>query len=140
MFQPTLFPDYHPPRPPGPVLSVRQSARQLLRSLYALRKTHERNIFLPELNHLIDRLRAFTRASQTQIEESILYAIEVQMCWTFAELCEETQIERRALENLIEHLVAENKVRLVPRYIPGSGRQYFMIKSNRLQIGEMAGI
>lgn len=116
------------------------SAKTLLRELYKIRANNPDNPFMPGINALIEKCRNFINAAPSQVEEKILYAIEKQMCWTLSEIVEETKISREVISEILEELKKQNLVRFVSRYIPGSDRKYFLVKSNRQDVPEMSDL
>lgn len=135
-----LFPEMEDQTKPKPRIDAKQQAKRLLRDLYELRRKSEDNPLLPALNNLIDEVRNFQTSTDSQIQEKILYAVEKQMSWTISEIIEDTGIERKTIERILNDLKEKEIVRFVPRYIPGSDRQYYLIKSNRQDIGEMCDL
>lgn len=135
-----LFPEMEDQTPPKQSVNTQKEAKKLLRSLYKIRQKAGDNPLLPKLNNLIDEIRNFQNFTDSQIQEKILYAIEKQMSWTLSEIVEDTGIERKTVERILNELKDNEVVRFVPRYIPGSDRQYYLIKSNRQDVPEMSGI
>jgi len=139
VFQPSLFPDFKPVQPVA-VVNAKSKAKELLNQLYQLRQNNQESPFLPGIANLISRVRSFGDATDNQVEETIMYAIEVQMCWTIADLVDEIRLDKNTIEDMLDRLRRRNLIRDVPRYIPGSGRQFYLIKSNRQDVGEMAEV
>lgn len=137
--QPFLFPDMATVERVA-VGCVQSKAKKLLRQLYKLRAQNSENPFIPEIQKLIDKVRNFGNATHTQIEETILYVIEVQMAYELTEIVEDTGLDRKSVENLLLHLESVELVRKVPKYIPGSDRQYYIYKSNRQNVQEMGSL
>lgn len=119
---------------------ARSKAKKLLRQLYKLRAVNRENPFSPEIQKLIDRVRSFGSASDTQIEETLLYCIEVQMAYELTEIVEDSGLDRQTVKKILNELIEGGAVRRVPKFIPGSDRQYFIYKSNRRSPGEMGDL
>ena len=137
--QPSLFSDYcvwsHESES-----DIKKSSKKLLRVFYKIRNEQADSAFLPVINKIIDQLRAFSSATPTQIEETVMYAIENQMCWTIAEILEETSIDKKTLKGVLQILKEKKLIKIVRRFIPGSDRQYYLIKSRRQDVGEMTDL
>lgn len=141
MNQPRLpFPDWPDDPDPEVIADARAAARKMLAGLYSLRQSNRDSPFLPAINETIASVRDFLKSSHTQIEEFILYAIETQQCWTEADLIDETKLSRTLIRHLVARLAEQDLIKQPPRYIPGSDRQYYLIKSTRRRVGEMAAV
>lgn len=92
---------------------------------------------LRQINDCLENLRSISRFSDTQMQELILKSIEVQGATTIAEICEDARLAPVVVKPIIAHLIEQNTLYKVPRFIPGSDRQYFMFKSSRQRTPEV---
>lgn len=140
-FQPYLFPEMASPRssPDGQTSDNkrRDDAKSILRALYRLRNCHEENVFEPVITNAINEIRAVSNCTENQFRERILYAIERQMAWTIGEIVEETNLKRDFVQSALNEMARDGLVKFPPKYIPGSDRQYYLVKSTRIDDGEM---
>jgi DNA-binding MarR family transcriptional regulator len=127
---PTLFDDQQVTSPEVATIA----GKTLIDRLLKLRRNlsiDEQHLGLGPLNALIDDLRARVRATPSQREEMVLYAIERQGATTRTEISEDTRIHREIVDQLVEEMVAKDLLYIVPRHVPGSDRPQFAIKSRR---------
>jgi hypothetical protein len=96
----------------------------------------EQRFGLPKLNLLIEEFRSLIRATPTQREEMILYAVEVQGATTETEISEDTRLHRDVVRDIVQSLYDKDLLYRVSRLVPGSGRPQFAIKSRRLNTPE----
>jgi DNA-binding MarR family transcriptional regulator len=92
---------------------------------------------IPQINMCLEALRSISRLSDSQSEEIILHAIERQGATTLTEIAEDSRLAPAVVKVLVKNLLEKNILYLVPKFIPGSDRQYFMYKSNRVKTPEV---
>ena len=105
--------------------------------LRARRELGEQVEGLIEITACIDAVKAKSRLSGTQREELILYAIEKQGATTVTEISEDIRIAPSIVKQLVEAMITGGTLYAVRKYIPGSDRQYYMLKSSRLRTPEV---
>lgn len=136
-FQPYLFDMGEPD--PAAALADREYRRAIDAVLRARRFLaslgQERG--LSQINTCLESLRSISRFTDTQMQELIMRSIEVQGATTIAEICEDARLAPVVVKPIIAHLIEQNTLYKVPRYIPGSDRQYFMFKSSRARTPEV---
>jgi tRNA(Ile)-lysidine synthase TilS/MesJ len=98
--------------------------------------SQEQRFALPKINLLIEELRSLTRATPTQREEMVLYAVERQGATTETEIAEDTRLHRSVVREMVQSLFDKNILYQVSRTVIGSGRPQFAIKSNRAKMPE----
>lgn len=125
---------------PAPTRKVQRGLKSLTNKLYAVRRnlTEDEKAGIEALNAAIEYIRILSNSSDSKIEERILYSIERQGCSTVTEISELVKLPKDVCKQFLRSLLEKKLIRKVPRYVPGSDRQWFIIKSNRLDIGEMA--
>ena len=96
----------------------------------------EQAFCLPRVNLLIEELRSLTRATPTQREEMVLYAIERSGCTTETEISEDTRLHRSVVNDIVKSLIEKNILYRVSRTVIGSGRPQFALKSRRAKLPE----
>lgn len=96
----------------------------------------EERFALPKINFLIEEFRSLIRATPTQREEMVLYAIERSGATTETEISEDTRLHRTVVKDLVQSLIDKGILYKVSRLVPGSGRPQFAIKSNRNKLPE----
>ena len=140
--QPYLFPELERSRVKRSTLErVRErDARVALRALYRLRNRLDENAFEPVIKAAIDEIRIGYRAEEKKFREKILFSIERQGATTATEVSGDTRIKKKHVEQVLADLEDEGILYRVPKFIPGSDRQYYMWKSNRTDSGEMDDI
>jgi len=116
----------------------RQAGKSLVQKLLKVRRSLDNTEleYLPELNTLIDKLRQVTKYSDHQREELVLYAIERSGATTVNEIAEDTKFTGDTVKEILHELHARNLVYQVRKYIPGSDRPNFAIKSRRVKVPE----
>lgn len=92
---------------------------------------------LTQINTCLEALRSISRLSDTQSEELILFAVERQGATTLTEIAEDSRLAPAVVKIIAKELIERNILYLVPKFIPGSDRQYFMYKSNRVKTPEV---
>ena len=137
--QPYLFPELEQERVKKSVLEdIRaRDAKSALRALYKVRNKLGENLFEPFVTDAIDQIRRLYNSDEAQFRERILFAIEIQGAGSATEISEDTKIAKEFVDQTLLDLEKKGAVYSVPRYIPGSDRQYFLWKSNRVESGEM---
>ncbi len=140
--QPYLFPELEQSRVKRSTLEkVRErDARVALRALYRLRNRLGENAFEPVIKAAIDEIRIVYRAEEEKFREKILFSVERQGATTATEISGDTRIGKKHVEQVLVELEKEEVLYRVPKFIPGSDRQYYMWKSNRTDSGEMDDI
>lgn len=91
-----------------------------------------RVIYLRQVNDAINLIRSLSRLSDTQREEAVLYSIEVQGATTFEEIAGDTRLAIAVVKEVYAKLKEEGRITIAKKYIPGSDRQYYMPKSERV--------
>ena len=124
---------------PGGVLSPAEKRykRAIEILLRARRELGEQAEGLIEITACIDAVKAKSRLTDTQREELILYAIEKQGATTVTEISEDIRIAPSIVKALVERMIEEGLIYPVRKYIVGSDRQYYMLKSRRANIPEV---
>lgn len=105
---------------------------KLRRSLSA----DEQRFGLPKVNQLIEELRSLIRATPSQREEMVLYAIERSGATTETEIAEDTRLHRCVVNEMVAALINRGVLYRVSRTVIGSDRPQFAIKSNRAKLPE----
>lgn len=138
MHQTPLFFELVLTRPPAPNKTAR-GLKSLVNKLYSVRRelNESEKAGLDILNKAIEDVRILSNSSGTKIEEKILYSIERQGCFTLTEVAETVKLPKDITKEILKTLLGKKLIRKVPRYVPGSDRQYYGIKSNRVDLGEM---
>ncbi len=128
-----LFPDMYVGAA-TPARREHNAGKKVIDKLLKLRRslTATESSFLPQINSCIDEIRSFSRLSDDQLEERILYAIEHQAAHTFTEIVEETRMTPDRVRGIIKKLSDRNIVYAVRRFIPGCGKPNFLLKSRRI--------
>lgn len=90
-----------------------------------------------EITACIDAVKAKSRLTDTQREELILYAIEKQGATTVTEISEDIRLAPSIVKQLVEAMITGGVLYAVRKYIPGSDRQYYMLKSARSRTPEV---
>jgi len=134
----TLF-DIEPVKTAGVSALDEAAGKSLIDKLLKLRRTltkDEQQFGLNNLNQLIEDYRALIRATPSQREEMVLYAIERSGCTTETEISEDTRLHRCVVAELVNALINRGVLYRVSRTVIGSGRPQFAIKSNRAKLPE----
>jgi predicted HTH transcriptional regulator len=116
-----------------------QAAKAMIDKLLKVRRSlspAEEQFGLPRLNLLIDEFRSLVRATPTQREEMVLYAIERQGATTETEIAEDTRLHRSKVRDLVAGLMEKGVLYQVSRTVIGSDRPQFAIKSKRVKTPE----
>jgi hypothetical protein len=92
---------------------------------------------ITQINVCLEALRSISKLTDTQTEERILYAIERQGATTPTEIAEDSRLAITVVKKILANLISSNTLYLAPKFIPGSDRQYFMYKSNRVKTPEV---
>lgn len=138
MNQPHLFFELTLAAPP-PVPNHKRGGHSVARRLYALRRqlNPDEMPFVGLINKTIEEIRVLSNSSGDALDKKILYAVEYQGCITFTEIAEDTKIHKDKVKEIVLDLRNRGVIRIVRRFVPGSDRQYYAIKSNRVDVGEM---
>ena len=136
-YQPWLFP-HMVAVVPFAEYDRRQAGKSLVQKLLKTRRslTIAEQQFLPDLNALIDKLRQTAKFTDHQREELVLYAIERSGATTPNEIAEDTKLSRDAVNEILHSLAMRNVIYQARRYVPGSDRPQFAIKSHRVKVPE----
>jgi DNA-binding MarR family transcriptional regulator len=67
----------------------------------------------------------------------VLVAIEIQGATTPTEIAEDSRLPASVVKEILGELIKKNILYLAPKFIPGSDRQYYMYKSNRVKTPEV---
>jgi hypothetical protein len=115
-----------------------QAGKTVVEKLLKVRRglNPEEEHYLIQINACIEQIRSVSRLNDRQREEVILFAIEVQGAITVKEISEDTRLSVDIVKDTLRLLIRQKIVYETPRYVPGSGRQYFMYKSNRVKTPE----
>lgn len=115
-----------------------KAGKAVVDKLLKLRRTMEglELEHLPEINSFIEKLRAKTRFTDSQREELVLLAIERHGATTLTEISEDTRIAKDAVKEIVVGLGKRGVLYQVPRYVPGSDRPQYAIKSHRVRLPE----
>jgi hypothetical protein len=119
--------------------AMQSAGKSVIDKLLKVRRSlspDEQRFGLPKINLIIEELRSLTRATPTQREEMILYAVERQGATTETEISEDTRLHRSVVKELVKILIDKDLLYVVPRTVIGSGRPQFAIKSKRLKTPE----
>lgn len=116
----------------------RQAGKALVQKLLKTRRTlsNAESEFLPQLNELIEKIRAVARFTDHQREELVLYAIERSGATTINEIAEDARLTRDVVKEILIDLGKRSLVYQTRRYVPGSDRPQFAIKSRRVAVPE----
>lgn len=110
-------------------------SRRVVGMLSAMRRKvaeiDRERVFIEEITKCLEKTRAKGKATPTQIEGMILYAIEKQQCWTLTEICEELNMERPFIKAKILEMQIAGLVKIVKKYVPGMFKHTHLIKSTR---------
>jgi predicted transcriptional regulator len=131
-----------PEAPAAAGQNSRQSAgKQLVNDLLKIRLKLDpkQSEYYEDLNELIDRIRAKSQLTDSQREERILYSVEKQQAGTRQEIAGDTKLPSSVVKTIVADLMDRGILYEVPRCVPGSGRQYYLIKSHRQNIPEANG-
>lgn len=115
---------------------VVQKLLQVRRQLSAVESTE----YYAEISELIDRIRRKTSVSNQKREELVLYSIEQSGACTPSEIAEDTKIPRNIVDEIIHSLAMRQVIYQTRRYVPGSDRPQFMIKSSRSKTPEATDV
>lgn len=110
------------------------AGRKLLNQLLLVRRRMDpvqKAEFFSEIEALITTIRTRSRLKDSQIEELILQAIECHGACTPNEIAEDTRLSREVVDAVIHSLAMRAVIYQTRRYVPGSDRPQFMIKSRR---------
>lgn len=135
MRQPCLFPDLVF----TPNLTL-QTANKIISHLYRIRHKlkpllNQEPDFEDVLNQAINKVREYSRLTETQKQGLILYAIEKKQCWTVTDIAAETKLTEKEVRRISDDLVNLRFARYVQRYIPGGCyKKNYLIKSNRIYV------
>jgi hypothetical protein len=124
---------------PAAVSDEAAVAKSVIDKLLKVRRsfTPEEQIFgLPKVNQLIEELRSMIRATPSQREEMVLYAIERSGATTETEIAEDTRLHRCVVNEIVAALIMRGMLYRVSRTVIGSDRPQFAIKSNRAKLPE----
>jgi hypothetical protein len=94
--------------------------------------SQEQRFALPKINLLIEELRSLTRATPTQREEMVLYAVERQGATTETEIAEDTRLHRSVVREMVQSLFDKNIC--IKYLVPSSAPDGRSLRSN--QIGQ----
>ena len=135
-FQPYLFPVAD-----LPLLSddeIRRKGMNVIRKIYKVRKSlvGGETCYVNYLNDAIARIRAVSRLSDNQREELVLYAIERQGATSLTEIVEDTRIDRKSVEIILESLMNREILYNTRKYTPGMDKKNYMYKSIRVRTPE----
>ena len=140
---PSLFDNYEddPAPPPSDAPGERSTAplvRKMIGDVILLRRdlAPELEEYRPLFNTFIEDLRALSRLSGSQLEEQILYSIEKQGATTVTEISEDLRMAPEKIKAKVEEMMDRGDLYKVKKYIPGSDRAWYMIKSRRQNIPE----
>lgn len=135
--QPWLFDMGNPD--PAKVAADREYRRAIDAILKARRELQafgqERGI--TQINSCLEALRSMSRLTDTQTEELVLVAIEIQGATTPTEIAEDSRLPASVVKEILKELIEKNILYLVPKFIPGSDRTYYMYKSMRVRTPEV---
>jgi hypothetical protein len=115
--------------------AIRRAGKLLIQKLLTVRRslTGTETQFLNQINDCIELVRAHCRYSDTQREELVLYAIEKSCATTESEISEDTRLDIGVVRMILADLKAREIVYQVNKFIPGSDRQYHILKSRRVE-------
>lgn len=115
--------------------AIRKAGKSLQTKLIKIRQSLGPNeaLFLAHINECLEAVRAYSRFSDTQREELVLWAIEKSQATNVTEISEDTRLDPSIVKEILKDLHARDIVYQVKRYIPGSDRQYYLLKSRRVQ-------
>lgn len=119
--------------------SETDAAKRVIDKLLKVRRSltdDEQRFGLPRVNLLIEELRSLARATPTQREEMVLYAVERSGATTETEISEDTRLHRDIVKEVVQGLCDKKLLYSVPRTVIGSGRPQFAIKSTRVKTPE----
>ena len=114
------------------------AGRSLCKVLRRIRREMPADLALP-LNNLISEVARLSAATDRQIEDAILYAIEKESVQWAIELSEHTGFSPEFIRQKLAALEARGLIYEVNRYVPGSGRPQYMFKSTRIANVESSG-
>jgi DNA-binding MarR family transcriptional regulator len=122
--------------------ATRRAGKSLVYKLLEVRRsmTAEEQAFLPQINECLASVRSYSSLSDTQREELVLHAIEKSMATNIKEISEDTRLDPAIVKAIVQDLGSRGILYQVKRYIPGSDRQYFLIKSRRVKNVEAHGV
>lgn len=114
---------------------MRHASKSLVKKLYDLRRGLDptEQLYVAQINSCIEAIRDLSRYTDSKREELVLYAIEKSQATTPTEIAEDTRLDLSIVKNILQDLHARDIVYQVRRYIPGSDRQYFILKSRRVE-------
>lgn len=135
-YQAWLFPEMVAPHIPDQ--DLQKSGKRTIDRLLKVRRemVAGEEAFIPSVNFAVERIRELSRLSDTQREELILWSVEKSMATSIGEISEDTKIDAASVKEMVNNLVKRNILYYANRLIPGSGRQYYLIKSNRVKTPE----
>lgn len=118
--------------------SPRETAgKKLLRKLLEIRlalDATQKQEFGADLQACIEAVRAKIRLTDGQRIEAILYSIEHQGAATRVEIAEDTRLDQTIVKTIVEGLLADGTLFETARHVPGSDRQYYILKSIRQNV------
>lgn len=131
-----LFPEMVTPHVPDQ--DVQKCGKRAVDRLLKARREMSggESAFVPLVNVTINQIREISRFSDTQREELVLWSVEKSMATSINEISEDTKIDAGSVKEIVKNLIEKNILYLANRLIPGSGRQYHLIKSNRMRTPE----
>ena len=123
----------------SPKISAREkSAKRAIDKLLKLRRelAADDNEHLTVISDAVNKIRSELKATDSQIEEKILYAIEMQGAGTLTEIADDCRMDKKAVKNIVEELQARQIIKIVRRVVPGADKPQYLIKSVRMKLPE----
>lgn len=139
-----LFEDEPAAAPRGPAVNASQDTpdkryRKAIRLLLAVRQELGDQLEgSVQISDCITAIRAERRATDDQRRDRILFSIETQGATTPTEIAEDTRLPIQTVNELIEEMITDGRIYRVKKYVPGSDRQWYMLKSARAKMPEAA--
>lgn len=109
-------------------------SKSVISRLHAIRRTlpETEKPIISKLNKVLDDIRAIAKATTpAELEKMVLFAIEKNQAWTLADICDDLKLDRATVKPVLAEMEKKNLIRFVPRFIPGSYKPNYLIKSNR---------
>ena len=126
------------------VIDRAAAAKRLVGMLSEMRRKaaefDTQRVFLEDITKWLEQTRAKGKATPTQIEGLILYAIEKQCAYSLTEIAEELKLDRKFVKEKLLEMNQAGLIRVVPRYVPGMFKPTYLFKSTRIDVGEAGQI
>ena len=130
-----------PAASPDSLRSTKRGIERLIERLYAVRRQmrQDEGPFRPILENCIAELRDLKRQNDPQIEQRILLAIECSGAATPNEIADDLRLSIAFTNSKIDDMLTRGTLKLVRRFVPGSDRPQYLLKSTRQGTPEVCG-